>query len=70
MSISTELFFSLCIQLISMGVVIGIYKTTINFMQEEIKELKIEMAKYNNYLERLIKVESNITALWKKVEEE
>ena len=31
---------------------IGMFKTTINFMQEQIKDLKEEMRKYNNVLER------------------
>lgn len=66
--ISSELFYSICIQLVSIGIVIGIYRTHINFMQEQIKDLKAEMNKYNNYLERLIKVETNIVAIWKRID--
>lgn len=71
MHVSIELLafiFSLIIQLIAVGVFIGVYKTTINFMQQEIIDLKEEMKKYNNYLERLIKLESNISAIWLKLD--
>ena len=54
MNLSAEFYMSLAIQLVSIGIVIGIYKTTISFMQAEIAELKAEMKKYNNVLERLV----------------
>lgn len=54
MTFSAEFYMSLAIQLVSIGIVIGIYKTTISFMQAEIAELKAEMKKYNNVLERLV----------------
>ena len=69
MSVSTELIVSLAIQLVAIGIVIGIYRSHIDFMQEQIKDLKAEMNKYNNYLERLIKAEANITAIWKRIDE-
>ena len=51
------------IQLISVGIFIGVYKTTISFMQKQLEEIKIQsrvdkeelktdMRKYNNVLER------------------
>ena len=59
MSFSPEFLMSVGIQLISIGIVIGIYKTTINFMQQQIAELKEDMRKYNNILERMICVEQS-----------
>lgn len=69
MSLSTEFIMSLGIQLVSVGIVIGIYKTTISFMQEQIKDLKIEMAKYNNVLTRLALVENSVTSAHKRIDE-
>lgn len=59
MTISLELIISIIIQLIAVGIFIGVYKTTIAFMQEQIKELKEDMRKYNNILERMIHVEDS-----------
>lgn len=59
MTLSAELIISLIIQLIAIGVFIGVYKTTINFMQHQIIELKEDMRKYNNILERMIRVEDS-----------
>lgn len=59
MTISVELMISIIIQLIAIGIFIGVYKTTITFMQEQIKELKDDMRKYNNILERMIRVEDS-----------
>lgn len=59
MNISWELGFSIIIQLVAIGVFIGVYKTTINFMQLQISELKEDMRKYNNILERMIRVEDS-----------
>ena len=61
---SPELIISVIIQLISVGIFIGVFKTTISFMQEQIieikqnlkddkQELKDEMRKYNSVLERI-----------------
>lgn len=58
-NLSPEFITSIVIQLISIGIFIGIFKTTINFMQEQIKDLKEEMRKYNNILERMIIVEQS-----------
>jgi len=59
MTISFELTISIIIQLIAIGIFIGVYKTTIAFMQQQIIELKEDMRKYNNILERMIRVEDS-----------
>jgi len=69
-NISPELIISVIIQLIAIGIFIGVFKTTIAFMQVQIaeikqnlkddkQELKEEMARYNNVLERMIIVEQS-----------
>jgi alanyl-tRNA synthetase len=68
MNFSPELIISVVIQLISVGIFIGVFKTTIAFMQQQIleikenlktdkQELKDEMRRYNNVLERLAIIE-------------
>ena len=57
---SPEFVFFVVIQLITVGIFIGVYKTTISFMQEQIKDLKEEMRKYNNVLTRLAIAENSI----------
>ena len=69
MTVSMELIFSLGIQLISVGIFIGMYKTSLNFMQEEIKELKVEMARYNNVLSRLAVAENSVASAHKRIDE-
>lgn len=70
MQFSPELIISVVIQLVSVGIFIGVFKTTISFMQEQIgeikknlhddkKELKAEMCKYNSVLERMIIAEQS-----------
>ena len=65
-----EFLLSIFINLIAIGVIFGTYKTTIEFMQGQIseikkqsekdkEELKEEMRKYNNMLERMIRVEDS-----------
>ncbi len=65
MSISQEFAISLVIQLLILSFFVGIYVATIKFMGKQIedlktnlfldkKELKEEMKKYNNVLERMI----------------
>lgn len=56
---SIELIISLIVQLVAIGIFIGVYKTTIAFMQQQIAELKEDMRKYNNILERMIRVEDS-----------
>ena len=63
-NLSPELIISVVIQLVSVGIFIGVFKTTVAFMQEQIREikqnlkedkqeLKDEMRRYNNILERM-----------------
>lgn len=59
MKITPEFIMSVCIQLVSIGIIIGIYKTTISFMQAQIVELKADMRKYNSIMERMIVVEQS-----------
>lgn len=59
MNVSPELIISVIIQLVAIGIFIGVYKTTIAFMQQQIIELKEDMRKYNNILERMICVEQS-----------
>ncbi|MGM9993217.1 MAG: hypothetical protein ACI37R_00645, partial [Candidatus Avigastranaerophilus sp.] len=59
MSITYELAFCIVVQLITAGICLGVYKCTVSFMQQEIAELKQDMKKYNNVLERLIRVEDS-----------
>lgn len=59
MTISLELLISLAVNLIAIGIIIGVYKAHLNFMREQIGELKVDMRRYNNYLERLIRVEDS-----------
>lgn len=59
MNISMELALSIIIQLVAIGIFIGVYKTSLSFMQEQIRELKEDMRKYNNILERMIHVEDS-----------
>lgn len=60
---------SVVIQLVAMGVVIGIYKTTISFMQVQISELKDDMKKYNNMLERMIVVEQSTKSAHHRIDD-
>lgn len=59
MTFSPELILSVVIQLVAIGIFIGVYKTSLAFMQTEIAELKQDMKKYNNVLERLIIAEQS-----------
>lgn len=79
MQFSPELIISVVIQLISVGVFIGVFKTTVTFMQEQIGELKIalkddkqelkdEMRKYNNVLERMIIAEQSTKAAHHRID--
>ena len=68
MNFSPEFYMSLVIQLVAMGVVIGIYKTTISFMQVQISELKDDMKKYNNMLERMIVVEQSTKSAHQRID--
>ena len=69
MNLSPEFYMSMVIQLVSIGIVIGIYKTTISFMQAEIAELKAEMKKYNNVLERLVICEQSTKSAHHRIDD-
>ena len=79
MSVTHEFVISLLVQLLILAFFVGVYVTTIRFMQakiEEIKEalkedkaeLKDYMKRYNNYLERLIKVESSTSSAHHRID--
>ena len=79
MQFSPELIISVVIQLVSVGIFIGVFKTTISFMQEQIveiknnlkadkQELKDEMRKYNNILERMIVDEQSTKAAHHRID--
>lgn len=67
-NISPELVISVIIQLIAIGIFIGVYKTTIAFMQEQIKDLKEDMRKYNNVLSRLAVAENSISSAHHRID--
>jgi predicted Holliday junction resolvase-like endonuclease len=80
MSINQEFVISLLIQLLILAFFVGVYVTTIKFMQakiDEIKqalkedkaELKSDMKRYNNYLERLIRLEDSDRAAHRRIDE-
>ena len=69
MNFSPEFYMSVIIQLVALGVVIGIYKTTISFMQVQIAELKDDMKKYNNMLERMIVVEQSTKSAHHRIDD-
>lgn len=69
MNLSMELIFSIVIQLVAIGVYIGMCKTHITIMQEQIRDLKIEMQKYNNVLTRLAVAENSLKALHHRLDE-
>lgn len=62
MQFSPELIISIVIQLVSIGIFVGVNQTTLNFMQEQIKDLKEDMRKYNSILERMVIVEQSTKA--------
>ena len=69
MSISQEFLISLFIQLLILAFFVGIYVATIKFMDAQIKELKEEMRKYNNVLERLIITEQSTKSAHHRIDE-
>ena len=68
MNITYELAFCVVVQLLTAGICIGVYKTTVTFMQTEIADLKSDMKKYNNVLERLIRVEDKADAAHSRID--
>jgi hypothetical protein len=68
MNISLELIFSIIIQLVSIGIFIGMFKTSLAFMQEQIKDLKEEMHRYNSVLARLAVAENSIKSCHSRID--
>lgn len=68
MNISLELIFSIIIQLVSIGIFIGMFKTSLSFMQEQIKDLKEEMHRYNSVLSRLAVAENSIKSCHNRID--
>ena len=79
MQLSPELIISVVIQLVSVGIFIGIFKSSLSFMQQQIgeikddiktdkQELKEEMAKYNSILERMIIAEQSTKAAHHRID--
>ncbi len=68
MSLSYELMFCVVVQLLTAGICIGVYKCTVAFMQQQIIELKQDMKKYNNVLERLIRVEDSVKSAHHRID--
>ena len=69
MTLSFEFLLSIVIQLLVAGIMIGVYKATIDFMQQQISELKEDMRKYNNVLSRLAVAENSLKSLHHRVDE-
>ena len=68
MSVTYELMFCIVVQLLTAGICIGVYKCTVSFMQQQIVELKQDMKKYNNVLERLIRVEDSVKSAHHRID--
>lgn len=79
LNFSPELILSVVIQLVSVGVFIGVFKSTIAFMQQQIEEIKTdlkadkqelkdEMRRYNNVLERMIIAEQSTRSAHKRID--
>ena len=64
-----EFIISLVIQLIILAFFVGIYVATIKFMGQQIADLKEEMKKYNNVLERLIITEQSTKSAHHRIDE-
>lgn len=56
------------IQVGTVGVFIGIYKSTIAFMQKQIEELKQDMKRYNSILSRIAIAENSISTCHKRID--
>lgn len=76
---SPELIISVIIQLVSVGIFIGVYRTTVDFIQQQVREikqnlkddkqeLKDDMRKYNSVLERMIIVEQSTKSAHKRID--
>ena len=68
-NISPELIISVIIQLVSIGIFIGMFKTSLSFMQEQIRDLKDEMHRYNSVLARLAVAENSISSAHHRIDD-
>jgi len=79
MNIGLEFIITLIIQLLILAFFVGIYTATIKFMGKQIedlkdllandkKELKDEMKRYNNVLERMIITEQKAESAHKRID--
>lgn len=66
---SIEFCLTIVIQLLAVGIMIGTYKATVGFMQEQINDLKDDMRKYNNVLARLAVAENSIKSIHRRIDE-
>lgn len=57
MQFSPELIISVVIQLISVGIFIGVFKTTIAFMQQQIVEIKNDLKTDKQELKNMLKAD-------------
>lgn len=69
MNVSLELLLSLIVNLVAVGISIGMFKTSLSFMQQQVIELKEEMKRYNNVLTRLAVAENSIKSLHHRIDE-
>lgn len=80
MNIGMEFAISLVIQLLILAFFVGIYVATIKFMLAQLEELKIclkadkeelkqDMKKYNNMLERMIITEQSVKSAHHRIDE-
>lgn len=80
MNIGIEFAISLVVQLLILAFFVGIYVATIRFMLAQLEELKItlkadkeelkqDMKKYNNVLERLIITEQSVKSAHHRIDE-
>lgn len=80
LTLSTELIISLVIQLVSIGIFIGVFKATVAFMQQQIEDIKLtlkddkqelkeEMRRYNNVLSRIAIAENSIASCHHRIDE-
>lgn len=67
--ITPELIISVTIQLVSIGIFIGMFKTSLSFMQEQIRDLKDEMHRYNSVLSRLAVAENSISSAHHRIDD-
>ena len=69
MNMTMEFIISLVVQLLILAFFFGIYVSTIRFMKEQIADLKSDMKKYNNVLERLIITEQSVRSAHHRIDE-